>query len=85
MKDGYQVVGEADEADTVIVNTCGFIEDSKKESIQRILEMGELKQEGKIKKSRRRRMPYSALQRRSCRRLARGRSFCRLWRVSKYF
>jgi len=50
MKDGYQVVGEADQADTVIVNTCGFIEDSKKESIQRILEMGELKQEGKIRK-----------------------------------
>lgn len=50
MKDGYQVVGEADQADTVIVNTCGFIEDSKKESIQRILDMGDLKQEGKIKK-----------------------------------
>ncbi|KYG66643.1 ribosomal protein S12 methylthiotransferase RimO [Bdellovibrio bacteriovorus] len=50
MKDGYKVVGEADEADTVIVNTCGFIEDSKKESIQRILDMSELKQEGKIKK-----------------------------------
>lgn len=50
MKDGFEVVGEADQADTVIVNTCGFIEDSKKESIQRILEMGDLKQEGKIKK-----------------------------------
>lgn len=50
MKDGYEVVGEADQADTVIVNTCGFIEDSKKESIQRILDMAELKQEGKIKK-----------------------------------
>lgn len=50
MKDGFQVVGEADQADTVIVNTCGFIEDSKKESVQRILEMAELKQEGKIKK-----------------------------------
>lgn len=50
MKDGYQVVGEADHADTVIVNTCGFIEDSKKESIQRILEMSDLKQEGKIRK-----------------------------------
>lgn len=50
MKDGYQVVGDADGADTVIVNTCGFIEDSKKESIQRILEMGELKQGGKIRK-----------------------------------
>lgn len=50
MKDGYQVVGEAEDADTVIVNTCGFIEDSKKESVQRILEMGELKQDGKIRK-----------------------------------
>jgi ribosomal protein S12 methylthiotransferase len=50
MNDGYQVVGEAEEADTVIVNTCGFIEDSKKESIQRILDMSALKQEGKVKK-----------------------------------
>ncbi len=50
MKEGYEVVGDHAEADTVIVNTCGFIEDSKKESIQRIIEMGELKQEGKLKK-----------------------------------
>lgn len=50
MKDGYSVVGEAEDADTVVVNTCGFIEDSKKESIQRILDMAGLKQEGKIKK-----------------------------------
>lgn len=50
MKDGYNVVGEAEEADTVIVNTCGFIEDSKKESIQRILDMAELKEQGKVKK-----------------------------------
>ncbi|WP_413576337.1 30S ribosomal protein S12 methylthiotransferase RimO [Bdellovibrio sp. HCB290] len=50
MKDGFEVVGEADEADTVIVNTCGFIEDSKKESIQRILDMSDLKQQGKVKK-----------------------------------
>lgn len=50
MKDGFQVVGEAEEADTVVVNTCGFIEDSKKESIQRILDMAQLKEEGKIKK-----------------------------------
>lgn len=50
MKEGYNVVGDAEDADTVIVNTCGFIEDSKKESIQRILEMTSLKEEGKIKK-----------------------------------
>lgn len=50
MKDGYQVVGDENEADTVIVNTCGFIEDSKTESIQRILEMAELKKSGQLKK-----------------------------------
>lgn len=50
MKDGFAVVGDAEEADTVIVNTCGFIEDSKKESIQRILDMTALKEQGKIKK-----------------------------------
>lgn len=48
MKDGYQVVDDAEGADTVIVNTCGFIEDSKAESISKILEMGKLKEEGKI-------------------------------------
>lgn len=50
MKDGYEVVAEAEDADTVIVNTCGFVEDSKKESIQRIFDMSALKEEGKIKK-----------------------------------
>lgn len=50
LKDGYEVVGEADEADAVIINTCGFIEDSKKESISKILEMTELKSQGQIKK-----------------------------------
>lgn len=50
MKDGYNVVADAEDADTVVVNTCGFIEDSKKESIQRILDMAALKEEGKIKK-----------------------------------
>lgn len=50
MKDGYVVVAEAEDADTVVVNTCGFVEDSKKESIQRILDMAQLKQDGKIKK-----------------------------------
>jgi ribosomal protein S12 methylthiotransferase len=50
MKDGYEIVADEESADTVIINTCGFIEDSKRESIQRILEMGELKKQGKIKK-----------------------------------
>ncbi len=37
--DKYQIVNNIDEADIVFINTCGFIESSKKESIDAILEM----------------------------------------------
>lgn len=50
MRDGYQVVEDASEADTVIVNTCGFIEASKQESIDKIMEMAELKKDGRVQK-----------------------------------
>jgi ribosomal protein S12 methylthiotransferase len=50
MGHGYQVVGEAEGADTVVVNTCGFIEDAKRESVDKILEMGDLKSEGKLRR-----------------------------------
>jgi len=47
--DGYRVVENPEEAETVIVNTCGFIEDSKRESISKVLELSELKGEGHLK------------------------------------
>ena len=50
IKEGYTVVSDADQADTVVVNTCGFVEDAKQESIEKILEMSELKEAGKLKK-----------------------------------
>ena len=50
MQDGYEVVSDAEGADTVIVNTCGFIDDSKKESIEKVLEMSELKDKGSIQR-----------------------------------
>jgi len=50
MKQGYEVTANEQEADTVIVNTCGFIEDSKAESIDTILKMAELKKAGQLKK-----------------------------------
>ena len=46
---GYQLVAEAGMSDVAIVNTCGFIEDAKKEAIEEILELAKLKAEGKIK------------------------------------
>jgi ribosomal protein S12 methylthiotransferase len=50
MRDGYTVVGEAEEADTVVINTCGFIEASKQESLDKIMEMADLKKEGTVQK-----------------------------------
>lgn len=43
-------VDNAEDADYLIINTCGFIKDAKEESIDAILEGVELKKEGKIKK-----------------------------------
>ena len=50
LKSGYQVADDAEGAHTVVVNTCGFIEDSKAESIQKILEMVELKNKGQVQR-----------------------------------
>ena len=46
----YGVTDDAADADTIIVNTCGFIEASKQESIQTILDAAALKKNGKLKK-----------------------------------
>jgi len=40
----------ADGADVVIVNTCGFIDDAKREAIESILEMAEMKEDGAVKR-----------------------------------
>ncbi len=49
MKAGYSVTDDSEDADTVVVNTCGFIGDAKEESISKILEMSELKKSGTLK------------------------------------
>ena len=46
---GYQMVEDESEADIIVINTCCFIHDAKEESIQTILEMSELKKEGRLK------------------------------------
>src|SRR3954471_19738094 len=35
--DGWRIVDDPDEADTVVVNTCGFVESAKKDSIDTLL------------------------------------------------
>ncbi len=47
---GWEITNNADEAETVVVNTCGFIESAKQESIDAILEATSLKAEGKAKR-----------------------------------
>ena len=47
---GFTLTPESGLADVVIVNTCGFIEDAKKEAIENILEFAQLKKEGQIKR-----------------------------------
>ena len=49
-QNGYEITAEAADAETVVVNTCGFIESAKKESIDAILEAARLKTEGKAKR-----------------------------------
>ena len=46
----YRLVDEPDQAEVIVVNTCGFIGEAKKESIDTILEMSEYKKVGACKR-----------------------------------
>jgi len=48
-KEGYELTDDEKEAEVILVNTCCFIGDAKKESIQTIIDMGRMKTEGKCK------------------------------------
>lgn len=48
-KEGYMITNELSEADYAIVNSCCFIGDAKEESINTIIEIGELKKDGRLK------------------------------------
>ncbi len=47
---GYEITPNQEEADILVVNTCGFIESAKRESVDAILEMALLKTDGKCRK-----------------------------------
>ena len=48
-EDGFQITADNKEADVIIVNTCGFIDASKEESINTILELAEYKEKAGLK------------------------------------
>src|SRR5512133_1802444 len=47
---GYRLVQEPGDAEIIVVNTCGFIESAKVESVDAIVELADLKREGRCKK-----------------------------------
>ncbi len=47
--DGYQLISEPEKSDFVVVNTCGFIDSARRESMAAIDQMLTLKREGKIR------------------------------------
>lgn len=49
LKDGFELSSVEAEADAIIINTCGFIEDAKREAIENILECAAYKTDGKLK------------------------------------
>ncbi len=48
-KKGYTFTDDMEEADVAVVNTCCFIGDAKEESINTLLELGQLRREGRLK------------------------------------
>ncbi|MFR9191578.1 MAG: 30S ribosomal protein S12 methylthiotransferase RimO [Anaerovoracaceae bacterium] len=46
-ENGFDITEEIEEADIMVINTCGFINDAKKESIERIFELAQYKEDGK--------------------------------------
>ncbi|HWS41761.1 MAG TPA: 30S ribosomal protein S12 methylthiotransferase RimO [Pseudoflavonifractor sp.] len=47
---GHTITGEPEGADVAVLNTCGFIDSAKSEAIDHVLELAELKNEGKLQK-----------------------------------
>ena len=46
---GFELTPDEAEAEIIVINTCGFIESAKQESIDNILDLSRLKEEGKLK------------------------------------
>lgn len=49
-QDGFRIVEEVDGSDTVIINTCAFVQEATQESIDTVLQAVKLKREGRVKK-----------------------------------
>lgn len=50
IKNGFEITGDAESADVIVVNTCAFIDEAKFEAIDTILEMNTYRDRGQLKK-----------------------------------
>lgn len=48
-REGFEIIQEEEQADVIVVNTCCFIKDALEESIQAVIDMGQLKEDGNCK------------------------------------
>ena len=48
-KEGFEITDDENEADVCVVNSCSFISDAKEESINTLIELGRLKETGRLK------------------------------------
>ena len=76
--EGWLLVDDADDADVAVVNTCGFVEQAKKDSIDVLLEASARKGTGQTQKVVAVGLPRRALRQAAGRRAARGRRGARL-------
>ena len=76
--EGWLLVDDAADADVAVVNTCGFVEQAKKDSIDALLEASDLKDEWPHPGRRGRRLPGRAVRRAARRPAARGRRGARV-------
>lgn len=49
-RSGFEITDAHEDADAIVINTCGFVEDAKAESLETIIEAARLKGEGKVRK-----------------------------------
>ena len=72
-QDGFALVPEGQNADLVVVNTCGFIDAARQESCAVIEEMLERKRDGRVRGRHRRRLPGGTAEGRAAGAVSRGR------------
>ncbi|KAI3429614.1 hypothetical protein D9Q98_005700 [Chlorella vulgaris] len=49
-RNGFTITDASEEADAIVINTCGFVEDAKDESIETIIQAARMKEDGKVKR-----------------------------------